>query len=467
MKIVFITPASDFRRSFIYRVGNVLYGHRNSITGPLVLGHILRNAGHVAEVYEELYRDIDFRCCDDADVVCIYTMTSNAPRAYQIADRLRQKGKRVIIGGMHATALPEEAARHADQVVTGEGETVIRDVVEGRLTDRIVHAPCLQDLDEVPFPDYSILKSPCEVANVLTTRGCPFQCSFCTTSRMFSPYRERSVDNVIEELRYYKKLGFHYVNFEDDNFTANKERTKQILRRMIDENLVFRETFFFGRTDLAKDEEMLVLLEKAHLTRVLVGIESLNQSSLDAVNKHQNISDIENCAKTLSHHRIRLISSLVLGIDTDTPEDIRRGVDFSRRIHAYQLQPAVLTPYPGTPVYEQFEREDRIINRDWQYYDMMNVTFHPRKMTAWQLQKEFFHAAEKFYSFGSSFPIMRLFGINYGLRRIGFFFVVRAAVLGLLVLSLIDNGNPYYQLRQLDRLPKVKMPVPQPKHQSP
>ena len=467
MKIVFITPASDFRRSFIYRLGNVLYGHRNSITGPLVLGHILRNAGHAVEVYEELYRDIDFRCCDDADAVCVYTMTSNAPRAYEIADRLRQKGKRVIIGGIHASALPEEAAQHADQVVTGEGEEVIRDVIEGRLTDRIVYAPCPQNLDEVPFPDYSILKSPCEVANVLTTRGCPYRCSFCTTSRMFSPYRERSVNNVIEELRYYKKLGFRYMNFEDDNFTANRERAKQILRRMIDENLIFRETFFFGRTDLAKDEEMLTLLEKAHLTRVLVGIESLNQNSLDAIDKHQQVSDIESCAKALSHHRIRLISSLVLGIDTDTADDIRRGVDFSRRIHAYQLQPAVLTPYPGTPVYEQFERENRIINRDWQCYDMMNVTFRPRKMTAWQLQKEFFRSARRFYSFRSSFQIMRLFGINYGLRRIGFFFVVRAGLLGLHILSLINNGNPYYLLRRAESPHKIKLSAPQPKHQSP
>ena len=165
---------------------------------------------------------------------------------------------------------------------------------------------------------------------------------------MFHPYRERSVDSVIEELRYYKRLGFKYINFEDDNFTANKERAKEICRRMIKEKLVFRETFFFGRTDMAKDEEMLSLLERAHLTRVLIGIESLNQESLDRINKRQKISDIQNCARALSRHKIRLISSIVLGIDTDDESDIERSVKFSSDIHAYQLQPAILTPFPGT-----------------------------------------------------------------------------------------------------------------------
>ena len=127
--------------------------------------------------------------------------------------------------------------------------------------------------------------TPVKAANVLSTRGCPFRCTFCTTSRMFAPYRQRSVENVIAELRMYKQMGFKYMNFEDDNFTADKERAKEICRQMIKEGLVFKETFFFGRTDLAKDEELLTLLKQAHLTRVLIGIESLKQEALDSINK--------------------------------------------------------------------------------------------------------------------------------------------------------------------------------------
>ena len=450
LKIVFITPASDVRRMKFYRIGNLLYGHPNSITGPLILGHILKDAGHDVSVYEELYADVDYGKLLDADVFCLYTMTSNAPRAYEIADMLHKKSKaRVIIGGMHASVLPEEALLHADQVITGEGESAILDVVEGRNTEKIVHAQSLKSLDNAPLPDYSILKTRCDCANVMSTRGCPFCCSFCTTSRMFCPYRERSVDSVLNELRYYKKLGFKYMNFEDDNFTANKKRAKEICRRMIDEGLVFRETFFFGRTDMANDEELLDLLQRAHLTRALVGIESLNQKSLDEVNKHQKISDIERCAAALAKHKIRLISSIVLGIDTDGQEDIARSVEFSKKINAYQLQPAVMTPFPGTAVYDQYIKENRMLTKDWSLFDMMNVTFRPKTMSPWELQQMFFKALKRFYTFFSSFKIWKIFGANFGLRRIAFSFVIKIGVFGLNLISMFDKRTNLYKLRHM------------------
>ena len=224
-------------------------------------------------------------------------MTSTAPRGYALADQIHRRTRaRVILGGMHPTALPEEALQHADQVIVGEGEKVILDVVEGRRTERLVQGIPIEDLDAVPFPDYSILRTPCEAANVISSRGCPFRCTFCTTSRMFAPYRRRSIDNVMAEIRMYKRMGFRYMNFEDDNFTADKERAKEICRRMIREGLTFRESFFFGRTDLAEDEELLTLLHDAHLTRVLIGIESLNQKALDRIHKGQSIENIQRAA---------------------------------------------------------------------------------------------------------------------------------------------------------------------------
>lgn len=450
MKIVFITPASDIRRLRLYRMGNMLYGHSNAVTGPLILGQILKEAGYDVSVYEELYKDIDYSKINDVDFYCIYTMTSNATRAYFLADKLHEETKaRVIIGGMHATVMPEEALIHADQIVIGEAETVILDIVEGKITDKIVHANYLKNLDDAPFPDYSMLKTPCECANVMTTRGCPFSCSFCSTSRMFYPYRERSINSVIDELKSYKDAGFKYVNFEDDNFTANKERVKEICRRMIAEGLVFNETFFFGRIDLAKDVEMLELLQKAGITRVLIGIESLNQESLDLINKHQNVSDIERCAETLSRYKIRLIASIVLGIDTDDKNDLKRSIDFAKKINAYQLQPAILTPFPGTPLYEQYERENRIISKDWEYFDMMHVNFLPKKMTSWELQKQFLIANWRFYSFFSAFKIGKRFGINFGLRRLGLWFLTRIATLAALFSATFIKGTQLYKLKHM------------------
>lgn len=450
MKVVFIVPAADIRRNKYYRLGGSFYGHSNSITGPLILGKILKDAGHIVEVYEELYSDLDFDKMLDADVICIYTMTSNAKRAYEIADMFRGKyKKRVIIGGIHASGIPEEAAKHADSVIAGEAESAILDAVEGRTDDKIIYAEPVKDLDTIPFPDYSLLKTPCQVANLMTSRGCPYSCIFCTTSRMFHPYRKRTPDNVIEELKVYKKMGFKYVNFEDDNFTADKNRAKEILRKMIDNNLVFKETFFFGRTDLANDDELLELLSKAHLRRVLIGIESLNQDSLDYINKKQKIEDIKRCGEKLSKYKIKLIASLVVGLDYDKKEDIRRGVQFCKDINAYQLQPAILTPYPGTPVYKQYCSENRIIIKDWQYYDMMNVVFQPKNMTPWELQKEFFNAVKSFYSFKGALKMFQLFGMDAGMRRLGLWLASKFGIMYFKKMTNVDNGNIYNQLLKL------------------
>lgn len=467
LKVVFITPTTALRRLPIYRWGGKIYGQPNSITGPLILGGIVKRAGHDVSCYEELNGSVPYKKLWDADVVCISIMTSNSLRGYELCDMFHEHNPKckVIMGGFHASAMPEEALEHCDQVIAGEGENVILDCVEGRNNDKIVRVHPIEDLDTCPFPDYSILKTPVQAANVISSRGCPFKCAFCSTSRMLAPYRTRSVDNVIEEIRMYKKMGFKYLNFEDDNFTANKERAKEICRRMIAENLTFKETFFFGRTDLAKDDEMLTLLKEAHLTRVLIGIESLNQKALDAVDKHQNIDNIIAAAEACKRHGIRVIASIVLGIDEDTISDMDRSIQFASDIDAYQLQPAVLTPLPGTPVYEQFVKENRMLFKDWSQHDFMDVTFMPKNCTPWELQDEFYKAANRFYNFKSAPRIGKLFGAEYGWRRFGIAIFSRLGPWGARFCSLHVPISYYYKLRheQYDLIGKKeskKVPLP-------
>ena len=453
MNVTFITPAPFVKRLAIYHLGGRLYGNSNAITGPLILAGIAHRAGHHVEAYEELNGSVPMnRLLETTDVLCLYCMTSNAPRAYELADLFHEKGHaRVLMGGIHPTACPEEAAHHADQVLVGEGELTFLDVLEGRIADRIVQCKPVCDLDSLPYPDYSVLKTPCKCANIMSSRGCPFRCSFCTTSRMFAPFRRRSVDSVIDEIKHYHELGFRYMNFEDDNFTADKERAKEICRRIIAENLQFKETFFFGRTDMADDPELLDLLARAHLTRVLIGIESLNQEALNDIDKHQSIDDIRRAGKACYDHGIRVIASLVLGIDEDGPEDIRRSVEFAKSIGAYQLQPAILTPFPGTPVYQQFCEQRRMIAQkpqDWSLFDMTNVTFQPKKLSPWDLQSEFFQAANHFYDLPSAINIWKRFGTEYGLRRIYLAIVTTLGVpLGYWVADHVPI-TPYYQLKR-------------------
>ena len=450
MKIIFITPASGLRRLAVYRLVGKVYGQSNSITGPLILGHILKEAGHDVSVYEELNGSVDYKkIIAGTDVFAFSIMASNAPRAYELADLIHEKtDARVIMGGIHATYMYEEALLHADQVIVGEGEQVILDVIEGRMNDRVIYGKICQDLDAVPFPDYSILKTPCECANILSTRGCPYRCTFCITSRMFAPYRQRSVESVMDEIRMYHGLGFKYMNFEDDNFTADKKRAKEICRKIIEEHLQFKETFFFGRTDIADDEELLELLEQAHFTRVLIGIESLNQASLDAIHKGQKVDQIRRAGSACKKHHIRMIASIVLGLDDDSKEDIYRSLSFAKSIDAYQLQPAILTPFPGTPIYEKMIREDRMLTDNWECFDMMNVTFHPKRLSPWELQETFYYAAKYFYDFKSSLRIRRLYGREYGWRRFWLAVFARLGSFGAHVASKV-KGSPYYKIRNV------------------
>ncbi|MBN1366210.1 MAG: B12-binding domain-containing radical SAM protein [Syntrophaceae bacterium] len=425
MKIILVVPTAEYRRNFFYRLASYIYGPSSAITGPLIIGGILKRAGHNVEVYQEFDGYFNPRCMKYCDLVGFYTITSNINRAYELADLARNiMGKRVIMGGLHASSLPEEALLHADQVIVGEAEQVILDVVEKKLTDDIIYAPPIKNIDVLPFPDYSILKTPCNAANILTTRGCPYSCSFCSSSKMFIPYRERSIENVIEEIRMYKKMRFKYLNFQDDNLTANKERIKKLLKKMISENLIFKETFFFGRADIAFDNELLELLRDARARRVLVGFESLNQSSHDLINKKMNVEDIYSLGDKLTAYKIKLIASIVLGMDTDGSEDIKKIVDHCININAYQLQPAILTPFPGTEIYKQLSKENRIFEKDWQFYDMMNVVFHPKYFTSAELQLEFFNALKKFYSIKPLYKILKIYGSEALLRRLGICIII-------------------------------------------
>lgn len=198
---------------------------------------------------------------------------------------------------------------------------------------------------------------------------------------------------------------------------------------------------------MANAPELLQLLHDAHLTRVLIGIESLNQAALNSIHKGQQIQDIREAGLACEKYGIRVIASVVLGLDDDTLEDIRRSVAFAKEIHAYQLQPAILTPFPGTPVFEEFERQGRMITHDWTLFDMMQVTFRPKNMTPWELQEEFYRSNLYFYDFAPAKGIGETFGKEYGRRRWGLAFMARFGVWGAHFCSQHVPGTVYYQLR--------------------
>ena len=268
MKIVFIEPRA--------KEANVYSKLSMPLLGPVYLGTILKDRGHEVEIYNEDIGRPDYANLK-ADLIGISILTSTAKRGYEIAKKFPRD--KVIMGGVHASLLPEEASQYARQVVVGEAEEVIIDVAEGRLKEPIVYGRAVSDLDALPDPDFSLIKgygaSPM-VMPISTSRGCPFDCSFCSVTKMFGrKYRFRSPDKVLNEMTSRKAKSLFIC---DDNFTANPLRTRELLQLML-RNKVADWTAQV-RCDVAKDTELLKLMARAGCRSVCIGFESVNPKEI-------------------------------------------------------------------------------------------------------------------------------------------------------------------------------------------
>jgi len=326
----------------------------------------------------------------------------------------------VVMGGPHCTFLPEESLEYADYVVRGEGEEAIVELVQHlesgiplddipglsfRKGSGVVHnpdRPLVQDLDSAPIPDFSVVHAwdKRTTIPIATSRGCPFGCKFCSVIGMFGrQYRFKSVDRVMEEIRQAASKNTH-IFFIDDNFAANKERTKTLLRRIIAEGIPL-EWSAQVRTDIARDDELLSLMSRAGCFMVFVGFESINPRTLSLFNKKQNVDDIIECIRKLHKASIRIHGMFVFGGDADDIGTIRSTHKFARRLNINSVQFMMLTPLPGTPVFDELMQQGRLIHKDWGKYDAHHAVFEPKLMTAFELHTETFKAMAHFYSYGA------------------------------------------------------------------
>jgi len=388
--------------------------------GSILLSTILRDEGYNVRVFIEDIKEPDWSFIENSDIVCISTITPTAIRAYELADRLRKSGITVIIGGAHPSFLPEEALEHADYVVRGEGDYTLPELIEyiknARHSVETIHGisykdasgniihnpsrPLLKDMDILPEPDFSLVHGwkPTNVYPVSTSRGCPFDCKFCSVIQMFGrKYRFKSVDATLKELRHVASVSKSTVFFVDDNFTAKKDRTKAILKGMIDEGIKVGSSAQV-RTDIAKDSELLRLMAEAECDIVYVGFESINPKTLELYNKKQNVDEIVNCIKAVKDHGIRIHGMFVLGADTDNVDTIKATTDFAIKLNIDTIQFMILTPLPGTPVFFEMRDSDRLLHTDWSKYDAHHVVFKPATMNPETLQIEPLKAMKRFYS---------------------------------------------------------------------
>jgi len=394
MKVILIEPRSS--------AANVYSKIPMPLLGPVYLGTILKNQGHDVRIYKEDIYAPDYANIK-ADLVGISILTSTAKRGYEIARKLPRE--KVIIGGVHASLLPEEAGEFARQVVVGEAEGVISDIVSGKIKDKIVYGKPVEDLDALPHPDFSLIQGyrmPAFMVPVSTSRGCPFDCSFCSVTKMFGrKYRFRSTASIEKELLATRG---RQIFFCDDNFTAHPARTRELLSFLVEHKV--HKWSCQVRCDVARDDSLLALMAKAGCKVVCVGFESVNQKTLKAYDKKQTIEEIIHAIKSFHKKKIKIHGMFVLGSDDDNEKTIWETLYFAIKHKIDTIQMSILTPFPGTKVHKDLERESRIFSKDWDFYDGQHIVFTPKLLSARALQTNVLKAYNRFYSIYNSFILL-------------------------------------------------------------
>ncbi len=333
--------------------------------GLPILGAILKQRGVDVAVYCQDFHPIDFADVLASDLVGISTTTSTAPEAFRIARRVKEAGIPVVVGGSHVTFLPDEALAHADFCVRGEGEDTFPELVDAldtgsgfdsirglsyKFGDEIHHNPdrgLVKDLNSLPLPDLSLIKGNARmgISPIITSRGCPYNCNFCSVTPMFGrACRYRDTESVIEELRAsQRKMTFFY----DDNFCSNPNRTKALLDRMLSEGIGGPWSAQV-RADVVRDRELIKLFKRSGCWVLYIGFESASAETLAEYNKRQTVEEMAEAVRILHEHRILVHGMFVLGADSDTIPGIRSTVDFAMRHGIDTAQFMALTPLPGT-----------------------------------------------------------------------------------------------------------------------
>jgi radical SAM superfamily enzyme YgiQ (UPF0313 family) len=386
---------------------------RNKLIASLPSLGLLTLAGMTPEDVDLEYLEVaDIADLQDLpaefDAVAISSFSAQMNEAYELAGRYRAAGSKVILGGLHVTALPEEARRHADSIVIGEGEpswpALLADLRAGALRPAYDSRGRSFDLAEAPMPRFELLDiERYNRLTVQTQRGCPFRCEFCAASIRLSPtYKLKPVEKVIAEVRRIKSLWPRpFIEFADDNSFVNKAHSKRLLRALAREKVRW-----FTESDIAvaEDEELLALMRDSGCKQVLIGLESTSLAGLQGIELKSNWKAkqrdryLEAIAR-IQDHGITVNGCFILGLDATGPESFDHIADFVRESGLFEVQITVQTAFPGTPLYERLKREGRVL-RDgaWELCTLFDVNFTPANMTVGELEGGLRRLAKELYS---------------------------------------------------------------------
>ncbi len=372
--LLLINPENQTLRGYSYL--------KNSKFQPLGLGILAAltpDDFHVKLIDE----NIDTFRYEDADLVGITASTSSATRAYEIASQYRRRGIPVVMGGIHASMLPDEALDHVDSVVIGEAESVWQNVttdfLKGNLQEK--YEGVLLDLENMRIPRRDLFSKQYAVTSVQTSRGCPMDCDFCSVTVFNGKrYRLRPVEEVLDELEGIPQKGIFFV---DDNLIgygkASRQRARDLFRgmseRRLDKKWICQASINFG-----VDEALLSLASKSGCVMVLLGLESDDPEELRYMNKKMNLRyDYRKILRNINRHGILVFGGFIFGVKNETEKSMWRKAGFICRKRVDVVQTTVLTPLPGTRLFKAALEEDRLLHtdfpKDWERYNMVDYTY--------------------------------------------------------------------------------------------
>jgi radical SAM superfamily enzyme YgiQ (UPF0313 family) len=417
MKILLISPERERKKeeAFLFRLSFLNLPYVAAVTPPDV----------EVKIIDEAHEKVNFD--EKVDLVGITAQTPVAPRAYQIAEEFRKRGIPVVMGGVHASMLPEEALRHVDAIVVGEAEEAWPDLIEdfrkGQM-GRIYQGNGFVNPSNLPLPKRALLNDKCYVPLKLieTTRGCPHHCDFCGVSKFFGfRYRSRPIKEIEQELRtlfpkgpvmnsvlkkilslfskdlpYFLKRRLLYII--DSNVAGDRRFALELVSLLKEFDL-----YWYGHApvSVAFDQELLKGFSQSGCIAINIGFESFSTENLQAMGKGFNQpSRYADAVQRIHDQGIGIMGTFIVGLDSDDPGVFQRIIDFCISVRLDWALTFIMAPYPGTDSFLRLEKEGRIFCKDWEKYDSLNVVYQPSLISV----KELIHGMRKIWKEVFSLP---------------------------------------------------------------
>ncbi len=358
------------------------------------------------EILDEIFEDFEYR---EADLVGITSLTPTVNRAYEIAAIYRQHNIPCVLGGIHASMMPEEALEYMDTVVIGEAENIwpklIKDFESGQMKRLYEAEPA--DIKKIPKPRIDLYHKAYEIGSIQTTRGCPMKCDFCSV-HVFngSKYRIRPATDVVEE---FKAMPQERIAFVDDNLCGysrkSEERLLEICQMIIDSG-VKKKWFCLASMNIGRNTELLYAMHKAGCQMIFLGIESEVVDNLMSMNKNVNykigVDHFAEIYENIHKAGIAVLGAFIFGLETDTEESIKKRTDYILNSGVDAMQVTVLTPLPGTILYKRLEESGNLLYtnypQDWERYNVTELVYSPDHISPEAFQEVASECWQKLYN---------------------------------------------------------------------